>query len=73
MVPGGFATVLYGGTHPVGTEFSFIIDYSDPNASDVGTDFFGLGIGTVTIPIPAVAWLFPAGLLAGLGWMRRRS
>jgi len=25
------------------------------------------------IPVPAVAYLFPAGLIAGLGWMRRRT
>jgi hypothetical protein len=25
------------------------------------------------IPIPAVAYLFPAGLIAGLGWMRRKA
>jgi len=25
------------------------------------------------IPIPAVAFLFPAGLIAGLGWMRRQA
>lgn len=24
------------------------------------------------VPIPAVAFMFPAGLIAGLGWMRRR-
>jgi hypothetical protein len=28
---------------------------------------------SMAIPIPAVAYLFPAGLLAGLGWIRRQS
>jgi len=27
----------------------------------------------VVLPIPAVAWMFPVGLLAGFGWMKRRS
>jgi len=30
-------------------------------------------IGGMNIPIPAVAWLFPAGLITGLGWMRRKA
>lgn len=25
------------------------------------------------VPLPAAAWLFPTGLIAGLGWMRRRN
>jgi len=25
------------------------------------------------IPVPAVAWLFPSGLIAGIAWIRRRS
>lgn len=30
-------------------------------------------VRAMNIPLPAVAYLFPAGLIAGLGWMRRRS
>ena len=37
-----------------------------------GSDFDAIG-GIFTIPLPAVAWLFPAGLLSGLGWMRRQA
>lgn len=37
-----------------------------------GSDFDAIG-GIFTIPIPAVAWLFLAGLIAGLGWMRRQK
>lgn len=33
---------------------------------------FGIAGMTITTPIPAAALLFPSGLLAGLGWMRRR-
>ena len=41
---------------------------SNPEGFDVDA------VGAIqTIPIPAAAWLFPAGLIAGLGWMRRRS
>jgi hypothetical protein len=29
-------------------------------------------LNVAAVPIPAVAWLFPAGLVAGLGWMRRK-
>lgn len=39
---------------------------------EFGTDIYDV-IGVVTgVPLPAAAWLFPAGLVAGLGWMRRR-
>ena len=37
-----------------------------------------LGFGNVNalafaVPVPAVVWLFPSGLIAGLAWMRRRN
>jgi len=39
-----------------------------------GTDVLQtLTLDVTLIPIPAVAWMFPAGLIAGLGWMRRRA
>ncbi len=41
-------------------------------AGPISIDFFG-SVGSIVIPIPAVAYMFPAGLLAGLGWMRRRG
>ena len=31
-----------------------------------------LTLNIVAIPIPATAWLFPAGLIACMGWMRRK-
>jgi hypothetical protein len=43
-------------------------------AADGTLLFDGTGaLSSLTIPLPAAAWLFPAGLLAGLGWMRRRT
>jgi len=39
--------------------------------SAIGGSFSFAG-GTMGVPIPAAALLFPSGLLAGLGWMRRR-
>ena len=41
-----------------------------------GAEYDALGlmeIGPAAVPLPAAAWLFPAGLIAGLGWMRRRN
>lgn len=41
-----------------------------------GADYDILGLievgPAIALPIPAAAWLFPTGLIAGLGWMRRR-
>ena len=58
-------------------QFSFMADstqatlvFEQLNAAT----FWGPAIDNVQIiPVPAVAWLFPAGLIAGLGWMRRRT
>lgn len=56
---------------------SFVLSGQGVNANDMagsGGDFVGTTTFNVQfVPIPAVAWLFPAGLIAGLGWMRRRS
>ena len=64
-----------GGESLAGADFAFVIDYSVPGAGagGIANDLFSIGIATVNIPLPAVAWLFPAGLVAGLGWMRRTS
>ena len=46
----------------------FIVEQDD--SMDTIYDAFGV---VTPIPLPAAAWLFPAGLVAGLGWMRRRN
>jgi len=41
-----------------------------------GAEYDAVGlieVGPAAVPLPAAAWLFPAGLIAGLGWMRRRT
>ena len=40
--------------------------------NEAGTGLYALYDSSLAIPIPAVAWLFPVGLLAGLAWMRKR-
>ena len=52
----------------------FIVEEGGGASYDaLGVIRVGPGIGALTgVPLPAAAWLFPAGLIAGLGWMRRR-
>jgi len=40
--------------------------------SDTGNTMYVVEGTVAPIPLPAAAYLFPAGLIAGLGWMRRR-
>ena len=41
------------------------------SGTPISIDFSGSTGSIAAIPLPAVAYLFPAGLIAGLGWMRR--
>ena len=55
----------------VGDTLSF--GFSATSTNFEGSAVFYDNLNFARIPLPAVAWLFPAGLLAGLTWMRRRS
>ena len=41
--------------------------------NESGVGLYALYDASLVIPLPAVAWLFPAGLIAGVAWMRRRT
>jgi len=59
----------------VGLDVTGVPDTSQWGAGGVpiSIDFIGSTGSVAAIPIPAVAYMFPAGLIAGLGWMRRRG
>ena len=47
--------------------------WNDGSGNTIQMDYLGSSGSIAPIPIPAVAYMFPAGLIAGLGWMRRRE
>ncbi len=72
-VPG--TVMLEGGDD--GQIFLSVEPLGGPDGTDGFAAFlFDVSIGSraevSAVPVPAVVWLFPAGLMAGLGWMRRR-
>lgn len=82
----GLAGILFDIANPIVEPFENSLTIasdiwvSPELASILGNDdFAGVDAGmalvvakSMAIPLPAVAWLFPAGLIAGLGWMRRQ-
>lgn len=58
--------------NPLTGTSSLVLDYAGSGLGTSNGSAFFSESGAV-IPIPAAAWLFPAGLLAGLGWMKRES
>jgi hypothetical protein len=65
---GAFGTVQYTGLFAANSTFTFLVDFTPQTFS-----FDTIGIGVAAVPLPTVAFMFPAGLIVGLGWMRRRS
>ena len=52
-----------------GTALSVPLNLGALQFSDIASLTF---TSTMAVPLPAVAWLFPSGLLAGLAWVRRQ-
>jgi hypothetical protein len=72
VVPAGFTGGPIGPSSSTWFDDTFASLDMTPGSYTWSWSADSVTLNVAPVPIPAVAWLFPAGLVAGLGWMRRQ-